>query len=226
MNENKGNQYFIDSLKFTGLFLALIWLVKLIEFVFHLDLGHLGIYPRTLAGSVGIFTGPLVHGDVNHLISNSFPIAFLGVGLFYFYRKAAFYVIASIYLLSGFWVWVAARPAFHIGASGIVYGMMFFLLLAGFLNMDKKQISVSLIVLFLYGGYMFTGMTPLNNGVSWEAHLTGAAAGIFCAVMFRKYGKSSSGDEDPEGGDGLQNAHHTFGGEKILHIHYKKDQES
>ncbi|MDH5397759.1 MAG: rhomboid family intramembrane serine protease [Cyclobacteriaceae bacterium] len=175
-----------DSAFYTFVFLGILWLTKCIEYYSGADFGVFGIYPRTLEGMGGILLSPFIHGDFYHLISNTIPIGVLGFGVIYFYREVAHYVIGLIYLLSGFWVWVAARSAFHIGASGIVYGLLFFLLLSGIIKRDRKQLAVSFVILFLYGGSMFSGLMPLDASVSWEAHVTGAVSGIFCAVLFRK----------------------------------------
>ena len=88
---------------------------------------------------MGIFVAPFIHGNVFHLISNTFPLIFLGVGLFYFYHRIAWQVILAIYLISGFWVWLAARDAYHIGASGVIYGLIFFMLLSGFIRKNTRS---------------------------------------------------------------------------------------
>lgn len=174
------------SIYTTLAFVALIWFIKIIEFTFDLDFSEFGIYPRTFQGSIGILTGPLVHGDVFHLLSNTFPILVLGVGLFYFYDRIAMYVIILIYLITGFWVWIAAREAYHVGASGVIYGLLTFLLFSGFFRKDGRTLAISFIVLFLYGTTLFTGVVPSEPNVSWESHLMGAIAGIFCAIYFKK----------------------------------------
>lgn len=168
-------------------FVALIWGIKIIEFTFDYNFGEYGILPRTLRGSLGIVTAPLIHGDVYHLMSNTLPILILGVGLFYFYDKIAISVVFLIYLMTGFWVWVAARDAYHIGASGLVYGMLTFLLFGGFFRRDSGTLAISFIVLFLYGGTFIAGVVPEDSGISWESHLMGAIAGILCAVYFRGF---------------------------------------
>lgn len=175
------------SIYYTLAFVAFIWIIKIIEYTFHYNFGDYGILPRTLSGSIGIFTAPLIHGDVFHLLSNTFPLITLGVGIFYFYDKIAPTVLLLIYLMTGFWVWVAAREAYHIGASGLVYGMLTFLLFSGFLKKDTKSLALSFIVLLLYGGSFFTGIIPGDHTVSWESHLMGALAGLFCAIYFRNY---------------------------------------
>jgi membrane associated rhomboid family serine protease len=161
-------------------------MVKIIETTYHMDFGEFGILPRTLTGTIGIVTAPLIHGDIYHLISNSFPLLILGVTFFYFYHKVAPVVLILIYLMTGFWVWIAAREGYyHIGASGVVYGLLAFLLCSGFIRGDRKSLSISFIILFLYGSTFFFGLIPGDSRISWESHVMGAIAGIFCAVYFR-----------------------------------------
>lgn len=176
---------FRNSVFFVVSFTILLWLVKALEWAVALDFGFLGILPRTLSGTMGIITAPLVHGDVLHLISNTFPLLLLGISVFYFYHRIALEVFAWIYFLSGFWVWMAARDAYHIGASGLVYGLVAFLFFSGLFRRDTKSLSISLIVIFLYGG-MLQGLFPTNGRISWESHLLGALAGAFCAFFYRE----------------------------------------
>jgi membrane associated rhomboid family serine protease len=178
---------FRKSVYLTLSFLFILWAVKIVENTYHIDLGYMGIKPLTMEGTIGILTGPLVHGDLFHLISNSFPLLILGVTFFYFYDRIALPVFGLIYIMTGFWVWLAAREGFyHIGASGIVYGLLSFLLGSGFLRRDRTTLAISFIMLFLYGGTFFMGMVPGDSRVSWESHLMGAVAGLFCAFYFRQ----------------------------------------
>jgi membrane associated rhomboid family serine protease len=176
---------FRNSVFFIVSFTILLWVVKALEWAVALDFGFLGILPRTLSGTMGIITAPLVHGDVLHLISNTFPLLLLGISVFYFYNRIALEVFAWIYFMSGFWVWMAARDAYHIGASGIVYGLVAFLFFSGLFRRDTKSLSISLVVIFLYGG-MLQGLFPTNDRISWESHLLGALAGAFCAFFYRE----------------------------------------
>lgn len=175
---------FKDSVFYSLAFIALLWIVKAIEFSISRDFGGYGILPRKISGAIGIITGPLIHGDINHLFSNTIPLLILGIGVIYFYNKIAFEVIALIYLMTGIWVWIAAREAYHIGASGIVYGMVSFLFFSGVFRKDPKSIAVSLVVTFLLGGMIY-GIFPSNEHISWESHLLGSLAGVFCAFYFR-----------------------------------------
>ncbi len=182
MNEHKA---FRESVFITLAFLGVLWCIKSWEYATSVDLSFLGIYPRSLKGSLGIVTAPFIHGDIQHLLSNTFPLAILGVGLFFFYRKIAFEVFIIVYLSTGFWVWTIARPAFHIGASGIIYGLVAFLFFFGLIKRDARSLAVSMIVVFLYHG-LFAGIFPFSDQVSWESHLFGGLSGLFCAIHFRK----------------------------------------
>lgn len=167
-------------------FVGILWLVRIVESLLSFDLGVLGIHPRSLAGTVGILTGPLVHGDFQHLMSNSLPLIFLGIGVFYFYNRIALEVFLGIYFFTSIWVWIVARDAYHIGASGIVYGLASFLLFSGFFRKDSRSIAISLIVIFIYGGMAY-GLFPLNEGISWESHLLGSLAGLLAAFLYRRH---------------------------------------
>jgi len=177
---------FRSSLVYTMTFVGFLWLVKVMESLLSFDLGVLGIHPRSLVGTVGIITGPLVHGDFHHLMSNSLPLIFLGIGVFYFYNKIALEVFFGIYFFTSFWVWIVARDAYHIGASGIVYGLASFLLFSGLFRKDSRSIAISLIVIFLYGGMAY-GLFPINEEISWESHLLGSIGGLVAAFYYRKH---------------------------------------
>lgn len=176
-----------DKIRFRhGLFVAIAIILTLIAFAvikgfYTHDLHNLGIRPRTVKGIVGIFTAPLLHGDLNHLLSNSFPLLFAITGLFYFHYKKAFSVLIIIYLLSGFWVWLTGRNAVHLGASGVVFGLLSFLFFAGLFQKNRSGFAVSAVILFLYGIPLITGFIP-SPGISFEAHISGATAGLFMAT--------------------------------------------
>lgn len=166
---------------------AALWLVKFIE----IKSGHLlteyGVLPRTLSGLKGVITSPFIHGDLKHLLSNSIPLLVLCGGLFYFYKSLAYRVFGGIYLLGGFWLWLGGRESYHIGASGLVYGITTFLFFSGVFRRDLRLMALSLLVVFLYGG-MIWGIFPLFVGVSWEAHLFGSLAGMLYAFVYRNEG--------------------------------------
>jgi membrane associated rhomboid family serine protease len=190
MNEKK---HFYHSLVFPGFFLFLIWFVKFIEFGFETDLGYLGVYPQHWEGLIGIITSPLVHADINHLFDNSIPVFFLSLAIFYFYREVAYSVFFLIYISTGLLVWSFAREAYHIGASGLIYGFASFLFLSGILRGNRNLLAISLLVVFLYGGLVW-GLLPYDYQISWESHLMGAITGILTAVIYRKEGPESDRD--------------------------------
>ena len=177
---------FRRSWLFAGSFTLLLWLVRVVEWGAETSFGSLGIFPRHASGMVGILTAPLVHGDFVHLLSNTFPMLLLVSAVFFIYPKIALQVFVAIYLITGFWVWIAAREAYHIGASGLVYGLAAFLFFSGIFRRDARSMAVALAIVFLYSG-MLQGLLPGSDAsVSWESHLLGAAAGVFCSFYYRR----------------------------------------
>ncbi|HRE96225.1 MAG TPA: rhomboid family intramembrane serine protease [Flavobacteriales bacterium] len=149
-----------------------------------------GVRPQTLKGLAGIFFSPFIHDpkDVSHLINNSLPLLFLGWALFYFYRELSWKVLAWIWFLSGFWVWIAVQDeSVHIGASGIVYGLASFLFFSGVIRRQRNLMGLTLIVSFFYGG-MVWGVFPYDLRISWQSHLFGGIAGLILAIVYRKKG--------------------------------------
>jgi len=176
----------LRSFRIPALFVLALWLMKVYEIVTAADLSVLGNYPRKLYGLTGIFTSPLVHGDMNHLLTNSVPLLILGSLMIYFYPSASKRVIPAIYLFTGAAVWLLARPVYHIGASGLVYGLAFFLFFSGVFRNDMKSLVISFFIIFMYGGIVW-GLLPYLMGVSWESHLSGAVAGSVLAWLFRYF---------------------------------------
>jgi membrane associated rhomboid family serine protease len=160
-----------------------MWLAFFLEFVYAWDLTNLGIQPRSMVGLIGIFTAPLIHGNLPHLISNTVPLLFLGSTLFFFYPRIGGAVFFRAYFWTNILVWLFARPANHMGASGVVYGLAFFLIFFGLFRRDFLSIIISIITLLLYGGVFF-GVLPTDPRISWESHFAGALVGITSAVTF------------------------------------------
>lgn len=162
----------------------------MVEVFFNHDFGSFGLYPLKISGLTGILTSPFIHKDWNHLISNTFPFIFLGWSLFYFYRQIAWKALLLIYFTTGLWVWMMARPAFHIGASGVVYGLVSFLFISGILRRDTRLLAVTFVVTFLYGGLiwgLFPDLFPFKN-ISWESHLMGFLSGFIWGIYFKEQG--------------------------------------
>lgn len=162
----------------------LMWLVYYIQNKGGFDFGFLGVFPRSLEGLVGVVTGPMIHGTAKHLISNTFPLVVFGGLLFWYYPKIAVRVYWQSYLFTGMMVWVFARPFYHIGSSGLVYALGFFLVFIGLLKRDFRTLLVSLLVVGLYGG-VFANVFVIDNRISWESHLMGAVVGAVQAFLVK-----------------------------------------
>lgn len=169
--------------------LLVICLMKFLETGMDWDFTHLGIYPLQQRGVFGIFAHPLVHASWRHLLANAFPLFFLTWCLYYFYKDIASLILFSIWLLEGVGTFCIGHPGWHVGASGIIYGLAFFLFFSGLLRKHVPLIAVALLVTFLYGGLVWN-MFPhfVRVTTSWEGHLSGAIAGTVCALLFRSKG--------------------------------------
>lgn len=171
-----------------GIIVFVLFLVKVVESLFGLDLAGGGIFPLELKGIPGIFLSPFIHDDFKHLFNNSLPLFFLSIALFYFYSDAAWKIFGWTYILTGLLVWIAGRTAWHIGASGLVYGLASFLFFSGIIKRHFRLIALSLLIVFLYGS-MVWGMFPhIYQNVSWESHMLGFFSGTILAIIYRNEG--------------------------------------
>jgi len=178
------------SLIYPTIFVLVMWLIKAIELLFDVRLSNFGIMPLKLEGLTGIISAPFIHGDLAHLSANTVPIWVLGVLLFYIYPKIGWKIFLLIWAVTGLWVWVMAREAWHIGASGIVYGLASFLFFSGIFRRDGRLLAVTFLVAFLYGSMIwgvFPDLFPEKN-ISWESHLMGLIAGLVLAIFYRNEG--------------------------------------
>lgn len=178
---------FYHSLILPAAFVAVLWIVEIVEQIGGYNFVHLGVYPHHFKGLPGILFSPFIHDDFGHLISNSLPVFILSAMLVYFYRQISYRIFIQLYLLAGICVWLAGREAWHIGASGVVYALAAFHFVSGIIRNDVRLLTLSVVVVFLYGGLVW-GMLPIRPEISWEGHLWGAVSGIALAVYYRKYG--------------------------------------
>lgn len=185
--EDLEKKIFKYSLVFPIVFILIIWLIKITETVLEVSFTEMGMYPRNAKGLIGIFTSPLIHGDFKHLIGNSSSFFILSTALFFFYREMAFRIFILNYFLAGILLWLGGRETWHIGASGIIYGLAAFLFLSGVFRKDIRLLTISLIVTFLYGSF-FWGLFPIEERISWDGHLMGAVSGTILALIFYKHG--------------------------------------
>ena len=185
MDNKAERRKFLGSLIVPLLIVALMWVVKIVEVSCGINLSRWGVTPHSLHGLVGIFTLPFLHANWEHLLSNSVPILVLDFA-------------------SGLITWCIGNPdSTHIGASALVYGLNLFLITSGFIRGNRLLIVVSLIMVFLYGSFIW-GMIPslaIPQNISWEGHLSGAIIGVLLAVFLRKEGPQKEihhWDEDDE----------------------------
>ena len=162
-------------------FVALLWVSEIVDASQGGDLDRYGIQPRSEEGLWGILFAPLLHGGFGHLEANTVPLLVLGflVAAVSFARWAA--VMAWAWLVSGIGVWlVAPANSLTIGASGLVFGLLTYLLVAGFLERKPVRILIGVAVFLVYGGVLL-GVLPGTPGVSWQGHLFGAVGGVLAA---------------------------------------------
>ena len=168
-----------------------------LEYRFGLNFNRYGIYPRSFQGLRGIFLSPFIHSGPQHLFNNSTPLFVLTASLLFFYRKIAFPVLFYGLLLTGLITWIIARPAFHIGASGIIYLLVSFIFFSGIFRKYYRLVALSLIIVFLYGS-MIWYIFPIKESISWEGHLSGFLVGLLFAYIFRKTGPQKTNYEFKE----------------------------
>ena len=168
-------------------FVVIIWIIHLLQAILDDHWGVYSVIPRTSGGLRGIFLSPLLHNDWAHLLGNTVPLLVLGFLLFYSYREIAGKVFWLVYFLNGTLLWLFARQAIHLGASGVVYGLASFIIISGFIRKNPQLAVLSLLIIFLYGSLVW-GIFPFDPHVSWEAHLYGALTGGMLAFLFRKEG--------------------------------------
>lgn len=160
-----------------------MWTVWILGWLFRLDLNQWGIIPRTWAGLVGIGLSPWIHAGLGHLLSNTIPLVVLLV-LLVASRTEPWMHVIEIIVLGGALLWLFGTPGSHVGASGLIYGLIAYLIVAGFKEKQLVSLGVALLVGFMYGGSLITGVLPTQPGVSWDGHLSGAIAGVILASAF------------------------------------------
>ncbi len=207
MEENTNK--FWECLKIPAAMVVVLWLIHGFQLVTGMNLGQLGVYPRSWQGIIGIFTAPFIHDDLSHLLSNSVPLFALSGIIIYFYQSVAIRSMLMIYVLTGLAVWLLARPVYHIGASGVVYGLVAFIFWNGIFRRNVKSIVLALIVMFFYSG-MFAGIVPNQKGISWESHLYGGLVGIFASFFYKSEIEEDEIEEAPSWANEVEDPNRPF----------------
>ncbi|GAA4839154.1 rhomboid family intramembrane serine protease [Saccharopolyspora rosea] len=171
------------------MFLAVLYAVEFVDQTDRaLDLDQYGIRPRDVDGLEGVLFAPLLHAGWPHLISNTLPFLVLGWLVLAGGLRQFVAVTATVWFVGGLGTWLVGAPGVHIGASGVIFGWMVFLLVRGFFQRSAAQVLVALVLFFYWGG-MLWGVLPGQPGISWEGHLFGAAGGLLAAWLVARSGR-------------------------------------
>ena len=184
-NEREKDYFHLKrSFTIVAAFTIALWLIKIVEVLLDARLYRYGILPGQLSGLTGILWAPLIHSSISHLFANTAPLLILGTALLYGYPKSAKIAVPVIYLGTGLCVWLFARQTYHIGASSLTFGFMFFVFTIGAIRWDRRAIALSMVVFLLYGG-MIWSIFSKEPGISYESHFFGAMFGIILAILLR-----------------------------------------
>ena len=164
-------------------FIALIMILEVLNGSVDHALNVYGLEPRTTSGLIGIPVSPFLHGSYLHVQSNA--VALLALGTLAVIRSGTRFpwICLIIILVGGVGVWLFGRPAIHVGASGVVFGLFGYLLVRGVIDFSILSVFVALVVACVFGWMVVSGVVPINDYVSWEGHLCGLAAGALAAVV-------------------------------------------
>ncbi|HMR17045.1 MAG TPA: rhomboid family intramembrane serine protease [Mariniflexile sp.] len=185
MNTHEHFKFYNGVIIYPVFIVLVIWSVFSFEIHYNVNLSSYGIYPQTLKGLRGIVFSPFIHGSIQHIYQNTVPLFVLSMALFYFYKPIAWKVLVFGMLLSGFFTWCIGRPSYHIGVSGLIYVLVSFIFFKGILTKYYRLVALSLLVIFLYGSMIWYTL-PIDEGISWEGHLSGLVTGLLFALFFRK----------------------------------------
>lgn len=217
--------------------MVIMWLVFFMDLNFHLDLREYGMHPREWRGLLGIFTMPFLHGDFDHLMSNSVPLVLSMGFIFIYFEKEKTHILVYNFLLTGILLlFMGKSGSNHIGASGIVYAYVFFLVTHAFISRNKEMLGAAFMLIFLYGGIIY-GLFPeygrlIGKNISWEGHLSGAISGVFFGILYRKRGPQlpmffiEEDDDDDDDEIGYWNLPEEENIGTTVHYHYKKKGEN
>jgi membrane associated rhomboid family serine protease len=163
----------------------LLFVIEIINFLSNRSLNQFSIAPRSFSTLPFIFTAPFLHASLQHFFSNIVSLCVFTFLLLQFGRKKFFVLTFGLVLGTGLLVWLFGRNAYHLGASGIIYGYFGFLLLAGFLSRRLKLVLISILVGFFYGT-MVWGVLPSSPYISWESHFFGFITGLYLAWLLSR----------------------------------------
>jgi membrane associated rhomboid family serine protease len=183
----------VRALTVIGGFVALLYVIELLDTLMHHRLDREGVEPQQTDGLPGIVFAPLLHGSWEHLFGNTVPLLVLGFLVLLSGIRVWLQVTAIVWVVAGLGTWLVAPPnTIHLGASVLIFGWLVFLLLRGFFSGRIGQILLGLLILFLYGGVLW-GVLPGQPGISWQGHLFGAIGGAIAALVLSERRQPSGG---------------------------------
>jgi membrane associated rhomboid family serine protease len=178
------------ELKTILFFVGILWAVYLLSCLVPIVADY-GLQPRRAVGLIGIVSMPFLHANLRHIVSNTIPLAVL-LFLLAGSRTRSWRIVAEIIVLGGVLLWLFGRSANHVGASGLISGLITFLIIGGILERRVVPAAVAVITFLIYGGSLFWGLIPRESSVSWDGHWSGALAGVFLAFQVPRRQKSTS----------------------------------
>jgi membrane associated rhomboid family serine protease len=186
-------------------FVGLLYLIEVFDRLADDRLEHHGIRPLEAKGLWGILFAPLLHADWPHLLSNTVPLLVLGFLMTLTGLSRFFVATALVWLVGGFGTWLIGNlgacphQSDHIGASGLIFGWLAFLVVFGVFVRRVRDIIIGLVVMFAYGGLVFAAVPVLNRcqGMSWQGHLCGAIAGVLAAFLLSGPERRARAREQP-----------------------------
>ena len=170
---------------------ALIWIVEVVNLFLGHRLVSWGILPRSFTGLIGIPLAPILHSGFWHAVANTVPLLILGALVLAGGRTIFWETTVNVTLLSGALVWIFAREAYHVGASGLVFGYFGVILARAYIERSLITIAIAIVTVMTYGGLLW-GILPLRSYVSFESHLFGLVAGIIVVWLERKFGQAQT----------------------------------
>ncbi len=171
---------------------ALIWVVEVVNLILGHRLVSLGIMPRSLVGLIGIPLAPMIHGGIWHAVSNTVPLLILGAFTLAGGKRMFWETTVMVTLIGGVLVWLFARNAYHVGASGLVFGYFGAIMARAVIERSIIAIAVAMATVMAYGGLLW-GVLPLRSYyVSFESHLFGLIAGVLVVWLDHKFRKSKT----------------------------------
>ncbi|RRD46544.1 rhomboid family intramembrane serine protease [Tessaracoccus sp. OH4464_COT-324] len=173
---------------------GIMWVLEVLDALTPASLDSFGILPRDFTALGGILAAPWLHVGWGHLLSNSVPFILLGtLILLSGWRNYLTVTVLSV-LASGIVVWlIAPAHTVTLGASGVVFGYLAYVLVRGLFSKQLSQILIAVLVFVVYGGLLW-GVLPTTPGVSWQAHLGGAIGGVLAAwLIYARPVRSGSG---------------------------------